>query len=809
MLYIIRTHNNVPGPQSGIVKHYMKVVVRKHASYFSFHAAAEYKRIYEEALSTGYINTRNSVVVLNGAGGSGMTHVKEAISGRPPPSIRESTALSEDPTTFSVVHARDGLWKVMDKEQHASMLASAMAAMVTRKRSDTMYPRTTPPSDSALPSPTTDTNVTATSSSGAMPLPLPTATPTLEPVGPAPPTPPSPPAPPTPPSPPLQPRRMEAHHEEPHPVESDFLDRIGRAQATVEEPYNYDLVYLFDTGGHPAIHAVLPLFFPLVMFNLFVLKLSEKLDHHPKVHYFVQGKPVGAPYTSPLSHLQIAQHFFCAVQSQMLAQQHSGKGLPKMMIVGTHRDLEWHCTESVREKNRKLSEILSPSFKEHLIYRSAEGNSLIFPLDAKHRKQKDCEVAAEIRQAITMATSEIERKRTPLSWHFLELALRQLAGKLGRVFLTRAECVTEASMLDISERVFDAALDHFVHLNTILYYRTVLPDLVFIRAQPLMEKISELIQHTHALRGQVPDKCTPIQGKWLKFRDEGVVTLDILESFPDSYLEGVFTAADLIRLMEHKLLVSSIDQSSYFMPVLLPDLSPEEVALHRAGPDSAIAPLMILFPCDLVPTGLFCSLVSSLLSAAMPPQFHLKYSPSDWALVECVSSNCIKFTLDNIISLVLINTHSHLELHLSDPMMHASAPLCLALKAKVLASIATATHALHFEGLEPQCGFLCEASTPHAMVRVTPERHWLGRLVLGDPRLVEVAPPTHPALLSKEHGWVCSLDYRVCGPFQERHAVWLQPRKPLCCIINVGITTVSVIMQRYYKYILTAYLHTS
>ena len=723
--------------------------------------------MYEEALAIGYINTRNSVVILNGAGGSGKTHVKEAMRDRPPPSVRQSTALSEDPITFSIIDASGGQWKVLDKERQASMLASAMAAMATPKRNNKMHPQSTPPTDSARPSPTTNTIQTVTSSSSAMALRPPTATPTLEPVELAPPT---------PPSPPFQPRLTEAHHEEPHPVESDFVDRIGRAQAAVEEPYNYDLVYLFDTGGQPAFHAILPLFFPLVMFILFVLKLSEKLDHHPKVHYFVQGKPVGAPYTSPLSHLQIAQHSFCAVQSQMLAQQRSGKGLPKMMIVGTHRDLEWHCTESVQEKNRRLAEILSPSFKEHLIYRSAEGNSLIFPLDAKHRKQKDCEIAVEIRQAITVATSEINRMQTPLSWHVLELALRELAGKLGRGFLTRAECINEALKLDISERVFDAALNHFIHLNTILYYRTVLPDLVFIQAQPLMEKITELIQKTHALRGQVPNKCTPIQGKWLKFRDEGVVTLDILESFPDSYLEGVFTAADLVRLMEHKLLVSPIDKSSYFMPVLLPDLSPEEVAKHRTRPDSAIAPLTILFPCDLVPVGLFCSLVSSLLSAAMPPQLHLKASPSDRALMECVASNCIKFSLDSDISFVLVNAYSHLELHLSAPLREDPAPLCLALKAKVLASIATATHALHFDELEsPQCGFLCEDSTPHAKVKVTPERHWLDRLVFGDFQKVEVAPPTHPARLCGGHGWACSLDRdRVHGKLEDRHTFWFQ-----------------------------------
>ena len=735
-------------------------------------AAVENKRIYEAALSNGYINTRNSVVVFNGAGGTGKTHVKEAISSRPPPSIRESTALSEDPITFSVVDASGGDWKLLDKEQQARMLASAMAAMATNNAA---HRQTSQLNNSASPPPTEDTSASpiVTSSSGASSLPPSTATPTLDPVGPAPPTPPSPHTPP-----PLQPKRKEARHEKPHPVESDFLDRLSRAQATAE-PYNYDLVYLFDTGGQPAFHAILPLFFPMVMFLIFVLKLSEKLDHHPKVHYFVRGKPVGAPYTSPLSHLQIAQHSFNAVQSQMLAQQASNECLPKLMIVGTHRDWEWWCSETTVEKNRKLSDILSPSFQKHLIYYSAEGNHLIFPLDAKHRNQQDCQVAADIRQAITTATTVIERKKTPLSWHILELALREMAGKLGRGFLTRVECIAEAAKLGISEQVFDAALDHFVQLNTILHYRKPLPNLVFIQAQPLMNKITELIQKTHTLRGQVPDKNTPgVDGKWLMFRDHGIVTCDILKSFPDGYLEGVFTAADLIRLMEHKLLVSSIDQYSYFMPVLLPDLAPREVAKHRAGPDSAIAPLTILFPCNLVPTGLFCSLVSSLLSNATPPQLHLKASPSDRALMECVASNCVKFSLtDTAGSVVLVNTHVHLELHLSAPLMEDPAPLCLALKAKVLTSILEAADALHFDQLEPQHGFLCEASTPHAKVRVTPERHWLGRLVLGDPRQVEVAPPTHPALLSKGGGWRCSLDNCVCGWFQKRHTVWLQPCK--------------------------------
>ena len=737
-------------------------------------AALEHKRIYQEALTSGFIFTRNSVVVLNGAGGSGKTHVKEAISDRPPPSVRQSTALSEDAITFSIIDATDGYWNVMDKERQANMLASAMAISAPPKGNvETSPPASPPPTSASLPR----AESTDRAMASATLLPPPTLAANLDLVEPSLPTSPSQHS--------LSPfhpgRKKSAHREKPHLVESDFINRIGayNAQAKMES-LHYDLVYLFDTGGQPAFHAILPLFFPLVMFIIFVLKLSEKLEHHPKVSFFVRGKPVGAPYTSPLSHLEIAQHSFSAVQSQMLAQEGSKTGLPKMLIVGTHRDKEWRCAENIQEKNRKLTQILSPSFHEHLIFHSAEGKNLVFPLDAKHRKPEDLVVSKQIRQAITKATSAIDSKKTPFSWHILELAFRDFAKQQGRGFLSRTECITEAFKLDMSEEVFHAALDHFVELNTILYYQTILPDLVFMEAQPLMQKITELVQKTHALRGQVPDKRAPVEGQWFKFRDHGIVTLDILESFPDGYVEGLFTATDLIQLMQYKLLVSPIDQASYFMPVLLPDLAPEDVARHRTPSDSAIAPLSILFPCDLVPTGLFCSLVSSLLSAATPPQLRLKPSPSDRSLMECVASNCIKFSLpDNTGSLVLIDTYAHLELHLSSPLMENLASLCHSLKAKIFGSIATATRALHFNDLEPTTGFLCEASTPHARVRVTPKRFFLSRLVLGDPRQVEVEPPTHPARLCGGHIWVCSLDPdHVHGRLQERHTVWLKDEQP-------------------------------
>lgn len=569
-----------------------------------------------------------------------------------------------------------------------------------------------------------------------------------------------------------------------HTVKNQIIHDIGHAES-MEEVQSYDFIYLFDTGGQQAFHAIIPLFYPKVMFVIFVLKLSEQLDFHPKVYYFVNGKPIGAPYTSPMSNLQIAKRSFMALQSQMLAQQLSKEGFPKLMVIGTHRDKRRQCAESVEEKNCKLMEILSPSLQDHLVYHSAQENDLIFQLDAKHRKAKDRQMAAKIRHTISATASKISSKQTPFSWHVLELALRQLTDRLGRGFLTYAECVEEATKLQITEVVFGAALKHFVGLNTMLHYPSILPNVVFIQAQPLMEKMNELIQKHHSLSGEVSvgSEHAAVEGKWLKFRDQGMISLDILESFPQGYHEGVFTATDLLNLMKYKLLVSAVDQSSFFMPCLLPSLKEDEMSKHRVHSDSAISPLSITFgsSLQLVPNGLFCALVSSLLSGSDSPHLQLKTSPSNSKCMECVAFNCIKFFLEEYAaSLVLIDAYTHFELHLHAPRIKDPSQLCLALKVKVLASIQTAAHMLHYDELKPQCGFLCESTTPHAMKRLTPDQSWLRKKFFSSPNPVESPPPVHCALiLSSEHGWSCSLDPDIVhGELQKRHIVWLSDQQP-------------------------------
>ena len=71
-------------------------------------------------------------------------------------------------------------------------------------------------------------------------------------------------------------------------------------------------------------------------------------------------------------------------------------------------------------------------------------------------------------------------------------------------------------------------------------------------------------------------------------------------------------AADFLKLMKDHLIVTDlIGKDEYFMPCLLRTMEPQEIDQHRA---SCVVPLAIHFPCQLVPHGVFCSLVEHVYS---------------------------------------------------------------------------------------------------------------------------------------------------------------------------------------------------
>ncbi len=86
-------------------------------------------------------------------------------------------------------------------------------------------------------------------------------------------------------------------------------------------------------------------------------------------------------------------------------------GIPES---GTHRDKEEECTGETREmKNQKLAEILLPEFKGEVAYFDLLKHEFIFPVNAKHPKTTDKDIAKQIQEYIL---SECRPEPIPVLW---------------------------------------------------------------------------------------------------------------------------------------------------------------------------------------------------------------------------------------------------------------------------------------------------------------------------------------------------------------------------------------------------------
>ena len=477
-----------------------------------------------------------------------------------------------------------------------------------------------------------------------------------------------------------------------------------------------ELIYLIDSGGQIEFLEVLPAFLQHMTVCLFVMKLSEKLSEYPKIEYFDDGKSVGEPKPCAFTNEEMLMRCVQTLQSQRALTDGNADEASKVVVVGTHRDLESECPESREEKNQKLLSLLSPAFDPSLVYRGQDLKEIIFPVNAKTPDSQDHQVASELTNVISKAASSMKPRKTPISWFKFEQYLQKLAQDQGTRILHRKECLKVARLLHLSESDFDAALDHLASYCVIHYYWHLLPDVVFIDPQFLPFKISELVRYHYELRRH-PCLHTATEGELRKFQNEGCITEKLLKRFPEQYTK-FFTPAHLLKLMQDRLIVAQlISNDEYFMPCLLPSDSMESDKINqcrRASSSSPAAVLAIVFSQDLVhrwvPSGVFCSLVAFLRSSEHSSSWSLSVCPNDPTKPECLTRNCIKFQFPRGVpgSITLIDAFSHFEVYVNAPH-DACVAFCPSIWHTIFRGIEKAKETLQYHTLEePKRAFLCK-----------------------------------------------------------------------------------------------------
>ena len=642
-------------------------------------------------MTHGYVEARDIKALIFGAAGTGKTHTIALLMDEEPPVKRCSTPCATRPIRVDKIEEQGGKWVRVTRDQLSQTIADT-STMLPQKPSITRKGMSTAPSSSVhtpvgMSEPKTVSKLKTTFTENAS-------------VG--------------------STSRGKVSSVSTSSAEDELLRRIEMSPygRRAKKAFKRDRITLIDTGGQPQFHEVLPMFMRDTSASMFTMKLDDSLDDHPLIEFYDDcGQLVGS-CRSPFTNQQILMRCMRVIQSQ--ASQ-SEEGLcPTPIFVGTHMDRErkWKW-ESRKKKNRKIHEMLPPAVQDNAIYCEKGLKELIFAVNAKKPGPHEQKVAAELRRVI-VERSRVKPKQIPLRWHALDLALQKLMLELGRGVLSKAEGLEVARRFHFTDESLEEALRYLDNLNILFYYKDVLPHVIFCDPQVLLDKVTELVEYSYRLQTNAGQHVAT-EGMLRKFRDQGIVTLELLrkKEFRRHYVQGLFSPVELLKLFKKLLIVSPITEEEYLMPCLL-RVTQEPTLLASS---CSVPSLLFYFPHSPL-LGVFCALVAYLLSQA---KWELLLDASSRSPVK-VDRNAVHFKVpDGLPGKIILSdsfsTYFQVSIHL--PKGAPATPCSKVypqVRETIVRGIRRASSALHYNNSVPKDAFLCcEHSTfrtvkPHASV---------------------------------------------------------------------------------------------
>ena len=476
---------------------------------------------------------------------------------------------------------------------------------------------------------------------------------------------------------------------------------------TRSKPLHLHWIHFVDSGGQPQFHELLQAFIRNTSVVMIVLKLSESLDSFPEIAYYDRqtGQLCGEIYASSLRNDQIIQRCIRTLSRD----KHS-----RVLVVGTHLDLAHKSPESIEDKNKRLFEMLSLALGRKLITRSPD--KVVFPLNALTPGEDDQKVACEIRGEIAKDKHLSEPYKVPIAWFLLEQDMQ----KLERSVVNLHTCYQLGSILHMTKTTVNAALDYFHELNIILYYPSILPNVVFVSPQVIVDKVTELIEYSFYLRGRPESEEMDSEERWQTFIDHGELSVETLADpkFSKHFVPDLFTPHQLLLVFHNLFIVAPISDTTYFMPSLLPEIVSEELEEYRPTTDID-SPVLVYFPDGCCPGGAFCCLCVYLISKC------------GWKTEGKLFRNYLMFHIgcENH-EVVIIDAFHYFEVYLNAPS-YVAFEISSTILHHIKSGLKEAATSFHQEEIRYHFAVLCPSnkestcdSSPHAAVVSNTGQYW-------------------------------------------------------------------------------------
>ena len=674
----------------------------------AFMSDEKVQEIIDKALEDCSRNIRNIVAVITGLMGSGKTWLLNRLFNQLPPHLYNSTGLAEQSLRGILHHMFDvssDSWELFSHSQILELLAN-----VFQKPQHSLEPPT--PRLEPVPSPIIAATPSASSSS-----PSPPSTPNSS----------SQPADCSTPS----PTSLDEEPEMPKSTTMQSMMKNFRLSKSAEFPDLLELVHMIDTGGQPELLENLSSLIHHCHLAILVLNLKFGLDEHPSIDYHKEGKALKRVMPFQYSNRQIIQKLASTLQAKRFSKRESQHF--KLLVVATHRDCVSIFRLSARVKvfDQALRDILLPSSEKELISFSAD--QIPFVLNLKKPNKQDSEQLDLIRSVVSK--SEVgEVVRTPGSFLVFEQELMEYATQKNPSGILRiSECLTVGSRLKMKPEDVEAALIFFHRQFTLLYFRNILPNLVFTRPQTPLDCINAVVKFSYEVgAGEVKGIAEELV---LSIR-YGIITEEILshDQLAKCFIPQLYEPQHAIELLSHTFTlaplsrdVQSTSDSSpeastschatqpierknreYLMMCLQQHIAKKEIP-HNLPSPSAIAPLVVQFTNNYVPLSCFSRTVSCLMA-----MYDWKLSRADNGSPLCLAHNIVSLYKPHTPGqIVLVDAGHSFQVHISPGRginQNDMAKICFQVKETLFTAIKQVLDCLNLDGIEatPTFFYLCK-----------------------------------------------------------------------------------------------------
>lgn len=324
---------------------------------------------------------------------------------------------------------------------------------------------------------------------------------------------------------------------------------------------------------------------------------------------------------------------------------------------------------------------------------------------------------------------------------------------LGHIAFAESDILEVLPNCNFTGESFKDSLRYLHRKKRIFYYEKEFPGRVIGEPQAVLNKQTEVVVYHIRLSTNPAEKKAMLVMRLQRFVKYGILTIDLLEEFPDHYVEGVFSPADMMKLFVMLLIVSELSNREYLMPCVLkadrqPDCNPEP------GTQS-LPPMVLHFQGGPVRFGIFCGTICHLMTGSnwkllMDPKtadqpFHITRNSVHFTLPECRGKVTVNDPFD---SFFVVTIHVPTDVPAYSEYVSC---MCMEVRDTLLKAIAEVTEKLNYSPDTPKVAFLCEGKHD---------------------------PPTtlHPAIVCKfMKELLCTkVDNTLGGSLAAPHKVWLR-----------------------------------